>query len=159
MNGTEQINSDLARDYNVLLAQLEGLTHQDSLLQTPFRGNCLNWVLGHMLTYRATMLEIVGAEVFEGAKAYERYGHGSEPVIEDGADVINLDTMRADLALSQERLTARLPEMTEAELELLPEGEERTVIQRLGFLAWHDAYHTGQTEYLRQLASTDDKII
>ena len=73
MNGTEQIDSDLARDYNVLLAQLEGLTHEDSLLQVPFRGNCLNWVLGHILTYRATMLEIVGLEPFEGAESYERY--------------------------------------------------------------------------------------
>ena len=159
MNGTEQINSDLTRDYNVLLAQLEGLTHEDSLLQVPFRGNCLNWVLGHILTYRATMLEIAGLEPFEGAESYERYGHGSEPVIADGADVIKLDTMRADLALAQERLAARLPELTAAELAQLPEGEERTIIQRLGFLAWHDAYHTGQTEYLRQLAGTDDKII
>ncbi len=159
MNGTEQINADLARNYNVIVAQLDGLTHEDSLLQVPFRGNCLNWVLGHILTYRATMLTIIGAEPLNGAEAYERYGHGSEPVVADGPDVINLETMRADLALTHERLSAGLPAMTEEDLAHQPEGEERTLIERLGFLSWHDAYHTGQTEYLRQLAGTDDKVI
>jgi uncharacterized damage-inducible protein DinB len=159
MNRTEQISSDLTRNYNVLLAQLDGLTHEDALLQVPFRGNCLNWVLGHMLTYRAAMLALIGAKPLDGAGAYERYGHGSEPVTSDGSDVVNLDRMRSDLAVTEERLSARLPEMTDAELQHLPADEERTVIQRLGFLAWHDTYHTGQTEYLRQLAGTDDKVI
>ena len=158
MSDTVLLLEDLTRNYNVLLAQLDGLSHEDSLLQVPFRGNCLNWVLGHIVTYRATMLELAGAEPFEDAEAYKRYGHDSEPVT-DGSDAIALETMLADLAISQDRLAARLPEMTAAELDFHPEGDERTIGGRLAFFSWHESYHTGQTEYLRQLAGTDDKII
>ena len=31
-------------NHYILNRQIEGLTHEDSLLQLPFRGNCLNWV-------------------------------------------------------------------------------------------------------------------
>ncbi len=158
MSDKQQLLEDLTRNYNVLLAQLDGLSHEDSLLQVPFRGNCLNWVMGHIITYRATMLEIAGVELFDGAEAYKRYGHGSEPIT-DGSDAIGLETMLADLAISQRRLAFGLPEMTETELNHQPEGDERTIGQRLAFLCWHESYHTGQTEYLRQLAGTDDKII
>jgi hypothetical protein len=33
------------RNLGIIKAQTEGLSHADSLLQLPFRGNCLNWVL------------------------------------------------------------------------------------------------------------------
>src|SRR5215467_4220807 len=45
------------RNLGVLQAQAEGLTHTDSLLQLPFRGNCLNWILGHLLDNRDVVLE------------------------------------------------------------------------------------------------------
>ena len=32
--------------------QTNGLAHQDSLMQLPFRGNCMNWTLGHVLLCR-----------------------------------------------------------------------------------------------------------
>jgi len=35
---------------NVITLQTKELTHADSLLQLPCRGNCLNWVLGHSVT-------------------------------------------------------------------------------------------------------------
>ena len=44
----------------VILKQVEGLTHEDSLIQPPFRGNCLNWVLGHIADNRNTMLRFAG---------------------------------------------------------------------------------------------------
>ena len=34
-----------------------------------------------------------------------------------------------------------------------------TLRKRLAFMAWHDSYHTGQTEYLRQLTGVNDKVI
>lgn len=54
----------LAQSYRVthriIKLQTYGLTHQDSLLQPPVRGNCLNWVLGHILAGRNTTLEFLG---------------------------------------------------------------------------------------------------
>lgn len=31
----------------IIDCQLKGLAHADTLRQLPFRGNCMNWVLGH----------------------------------------------------------------------------------------------------------------
>jgi len=46
--------------YRVIKRQLEGVTHEESLVQPPFRGNCLNWVLGHIVVSRATVLTTLG---------------------------------------------------------------------------------------------------
>jgi uncharacterized damage-inducible protein DinB len=34
-----------------------------------------------------------------------------------------------------------------------------TLGQLIFFLFWHESYHVGQPEYLRQLAGKDDKVI
>ena len=44
----------------VLKMQTAGLSHEDSLLQPPFRGNCLNWVLGHTTANRDKALAAFG---------------------------------------------------------------------------------------------------
>jgi len=48
----------------VLKMQAAGLSHQDSLLQPPFRGNCLNWVLGHIAANHDKVLAAFGEAGF-----------------------------------------------------------------------------------------------
>lgn len=52
----------LERNLNIVKSQTQGLSHADSLLQLPFRGNCMNWVLGHIATTRNAMLQFLGEE-------------------------------------------------------------------------------------------------
>jgi hypothetical protein len=53
----------------VIRAQTEGLTHEQSTQQPPFRGDCMNWVLGHIAENRDKVLlaleqeEVMGEEV------------------------------------------------------------------------------------------------
>ena len=49
--------------YNVIHRQLDGLTNEDSLLQPSFRGNCLNWILGHIVFSREPVLAFLGETV------------------------------------------------------------------------------------------------
>ena len=52
----------------VIKMQTADLSHQDSLLQPPFRGNCLNWVLGHIAANRDKILAAFGeAEIMRPA--------------------------------------------------------------------------------------------
>jgi hypothetical protein len=45
----------------VLKAKLEGITHEESLIIQPQRGgNCLNWVVGHVVAARRHALDLVG---------------------------------------------------------------------------------------------------
>jgi uncharacterized damage-inducible protein DinB len=58
-------------------------------------------------------------------------------------------------------LAARLQTATVEELagEVQSFLGTTTLGQLIFFLYWHESYHTGQPEYLRQLAGKDDKVI
>ncbi len=43
--------------------------------------------------------------------------------------------------------------------EVIKGARPRSVGAWLHFLLWHETYHVGQMEYLRQLAGVNDKVI
>lgn len=143
----------------ILTKQVEGLTHEDSLLQLPFRGNCLNWVLGHIIVSREDVLSWMGVERIYTEEETARYQYDSDPITSaDDPAALHLDRLLADLKRTEQQLADAFEEISEAQLE---EKDERgqTLAYRILFMAWHEGYHAGQTEYLRQLAGKDDKII
>lgn len=143
------------RNHQVLRMQTKGLSHEDSLLTPPFRANCLNWVLGHIITYRCQALTLLGSEPVWDEAQSAPYNRESEPLQVE--DALPLDQIMADLRVSQERLEAALDGLTAEDLER--SVDDRTLAQRLTFNYWHETYHTGQTELLRQLTGVDDKVI
>lgn len=149
---------DLTR--RVIHMQTEGLTNADSLIQPPFRGNCLNWVLGHILVGRSQVLGHLGESQFWGEEKEARYRSGSEPMTAD-EQALSLEQLLADLDRSQERIATALESVSpELLAEPLESGEsERSRGQAVAFLHWHETYHTGQLELLRQLAGKNDAII
>jgi hypothetical protein len=149
------------RNWKVVELQVEGLSHAQTLLQPPFRGNCFNWVLGHVLETRNSTLLALGANPLVTGEHAQRYGHGSEPVCGDGPGVVRLEKLLDLLGQSQEIISARMPHLTAADLARVVRDHrgEVTLGQRLFFLYFHDTYHCGQAELLRQLAGTNDQII
>ncbi len=146
-----------AWNVRILRRQVDGLTHADSLLQPAVRGNCLNWVLGHIATHRDDILEALGQGRIHDEATKARYHHGSAPILADGEGVLPLDTLLAAIETAQERIAAALGRVTVEDLaEDAPTSEPTPVGEEVFFLYWHDTYHVGQTEYLRQLAGTDD---
>lgn len=150
----------LEHNLGMVKAQTEGLSHADSLLQPPFRSNCLNWVLGHMAGTRNTMLHFLGEDAILSEAHAQRYGYGSEPVCGDAGDILTLEQLLGVLEQGQSALAAKL-QLTTAE-EFARETESflgtTTLGQLIFFLYWHESYHAGQTEILRQLAGTDDIV-
>jgi uncharacterized damage-inducible protein DinB len=144
--------------YRVIGRQLEGVTHEESLVQPPFRGNCLNWVLGHVIVSRDEALTILGEDLPWDESVAARYQRSSDPIT-SAEQALPLSQLRALLDESQSRMLAGLarlsPERTEGR-----EGEDTdTIGERLTFANWHETYHVGQLELLRQLAGKNDKII
>lgn len=157
----KQLAAAFALNVRVLKRQVAGLTHADSLRQPPVRGNCLNWVLGHIAIHRDYVLGALGQEPTLDRAAADRYGYGSEPVLGDGAGVLSLETLLAAIDQGQGRIAAALEAASAAELarEATTDGRTMPVAQRVFGLYFHDTYHIGQTEFLRQLAGTDDKVL
>ena len=156
----ETMIKSFALTSRVIHMQTEGLTNADSLIQPPFRGNCLNWVLGHILAGRNQVLELLGKPQFWGEAEAARYRSGSDPVTaEDQA--LSLERLLADLDRSQEQIAAALESCSPALLaEPVGESEaDQSRGQAVAFLHWHETYHTGQLELLRQLAGKNDAII
>ena len=157
----QELVTAFERNLSIIKSETEGLSHADSVLQPPFRGNCLNWVLGHIVGSRNTIVQALGAEALVSEAQAARYGYGSEPVLEDGDDLIPFDTLLALLDASQATFSERLSGLTEEELAKPVECflDDATLGKLLFFLYFHETFHTGQTEQLRQLAGKNDKVL
>jgi len=158
---TEDLVGGLDRNLYIIKAQTQGLSHTDSLLQLPFRGNCLNWVLGHIAGTRNGMVKSLGEEPILNEAQLARYGYGSEPVCSEEEGILELAELLATLESAQQRIAARLAAMTQDDLATQVESflGMTTLAQLLFYLYWHESYHVGQTETLRQLTGKDDAVL
>ncbi len=158
---TTDLVEALERNLYIIKSQTQGLTHTDSVLQLPFRGNCLNWTLGHIATNRCNMLQALGEKPLLSEAQHKRYGYGSEPVCADGEDILKLEQLLEVLERSQKALAACLQTISAEELtrEVQSFLGTTTLGQLVFYLYWHETYHTGQAEALRQLAGKGDKVL
>lgn len=157
----KQLANVYKRNLIVIKRQIDGLTHEDSMIQPPFRGNCLNFVLGHMAASRQDVLRLLDAESLMSEEEINRYTIEAEPILSEGDNVLKLEAIMKVMDGSQVEIEERMSGMTSDNLDKgIGDGERKVTLgMRIEFLSWHEAYHTGQTEYLRQLAGTDDKVI
>jgi hypothetical protein len=148
--------------HNVIRVNIDGLTHDDSLIQPRPDGNCLNWVIGHLLIMDQRLLRVLGQAPVMPISDLARYDRGSRPIREP-ADAIEFDTLAAALAESDLRVdagfTALPPERLTAPAPFSPNGDPaETVGSLLSLLAFHQSYHSGQTGILRRLAGKEGAI-
>ena len=156
----ETLIQSFALTHRIIKLQTDGLSHEDSILQPPFRANCLNWVLGHIIVGRDTALELLDQAPIWSQEEASRYVSGSDPITNRDR-ALPLDQLLADLDRSQQQIEAALQRVTAERLaaSVQSRGSERPLGQHLAGLHWHETYHTGQLELLRQLAGKDDAII
>ncbi len=153
------VQESLARNHHLVGRYAAGLTHADSLLQPQPRGNCFNWVVGHIVSNREGMSAILGAEsAFPGGEA-NRYARGSAPVRADGEGVIPFAELLAGLDVQQAQLEQSLATATIDALNAPSSMDGMSVIELLQFLGWHETYHLGQLDQLRQLSGINDTVI
>jgi hypothetical protein len=164
MISIQNLSDFYARNVQIVKMQAEGLTHEESLIQLPFRSNCLNWVIGHLLTNRYNILALLGVEDPRESQSLDldHYERESAAITGEEAGVLPLEELIQRLEKAQEKLAVALAEETEQSLQRAApyrDRAEKTVAYWLLFLFFHDSYHVGQTEILRQAAGVDDKII
>ncbi|HEV7591375.1 MAG TPA: DinB family protein [Longimicrobium sp.] len=138
-----------------LAANLEGFTEADALAQPPGGGNCVNWVVGHVIVHRNHMLRALGHEPVWGADADARYDRASPPVT--GAEgALPLAALTEALDRSRERVLAALEAATDEQLGAAPVSESGNatgpVGRRVALLMVHEGYHAGQVATLRRIS-------
>lgn len=149
------------RNAAIVGLQTAGLNQEDSLLQTDYNINCLNWTLGHILVYRGRILTMTGGQAPFTDGELDRYLRESEPITDDGPGVWPLEKLIGTIASSQEMIDEVVGDLSDEGFAAESEVDGRMVrlSKRLFFDYFHDTYHTGQTEILRQVTGKADKII
>ena len=151
----EIILNQLEMCHYIVKKNVGEITHEQSLLQPAPAGNCLNWVLGHLVATRSNLLLGLGAEPVWGEadrKRYDRHG----PPVRSASEAKRLDAIWEAYDMSQNRLRQALPALSPAQLASpAPFSPTNRPDETLGSLlvsvAFHDAYHTGQTGILRRI--------
>lgn len=135
--------------HKALTRNLEGITHEESVRPPDEGGNSLNWVLGHLLNYRNTILKMLGEPPAWDSPRAERYARGSAPLGPDD-DAVPFETLRAELDRSQDLLVAALRAATPEQLAAPTENGD-PLATRIAMLGFHEGYHGGQIGLLRRL--------
>lgn len=161
MNGNDLMKM-YETSYGAIKRNLDGVSNEESLHIPEPAGNCLNWVLGHIVASRGTVHRLTGGTPVLGEEG-AIYRRGSE-AIKSGDHVLDLGTLRGLLEDSQQQLIPALAVMSDESLEQpIPEQFRRppltgTVGEALMRLNYHEAYHTGQIGLLRRLAGKEGAI-
>ncbi len=132
--------------YNASLIhkQVARLQHIDSLKQPDNLPNSLNWLVGHIISARTRVLDLVNEAPVWTDDVRVRYRSGSESIREDGDGVLLFEQLLKDFDETQERLVKGLSSITLEELSQLSGFEDNTNADSMAYFYFHEVYHIGQ---------------
>jgi uncharacterized damage-inducible protein DinB len=160
MTFNEIIIRQLQGAHGAALRNLDGVSHEDSVVRPASGANDANWVIGHMIAVRNRFLPALGeSPVWDEARNRSYV----TPSTGDTAARVPFDEMRAALALSHERLIAGIARLDDAALaQKAPfsprNNPEETVQSLLLGMVVHESYHAGQIGILRREMGKDGAI-
>jgi uncharacterized damage-inducible protein DinB len=147
---------------SIVRLNVADVSHEDSLLQPRPAGNCLNWVLGHLLTVYNDVLPVLGQQPVVGGDVLQHYARGSAPMT-DARDARLFAELQRDWDAACTRIDAGLAAMPGERLrESAPHSPtgnpDETVGSLLSTVMFHQAYHAGQLGILRRIAGKPGPI-
>ena len=139
----------------VLRVNVEGITHAESRIQPHPGGNCLNFIVGHLVCVYNNALPLLGQQPVLPPDQIGRYDRGSEPMTDSG-EAMDFGELLTAWREATQRFDAGLasisPEVLELKAPFSPANNpDETVGSLLGFVSFHQAYHVGQTALSRRL--------
>ncbi len=133
-----------ASNERVFKINFEGITHEESLREM-HNCNSANWLLGHLVLYRNTVLSQVGLPAIADEKMKEIYGRGV--VKPDMTKAIPLDTLKKMYEESQPGI-----------MQSIEKVKDEAALEQLTSLGFHEAYHLGQVGLLRKMLGKEGAI-
>jgi hypothetical protein len=139
----------------VVKRNLEGLTHEESLVQPQPGGNCLNWIVGHLVWAYAGALPLVGQKPMLEQSRLSQYARGAAPMT-DPAQALDFGELVAAWEEGARRMDSGLADFPSETLGQPAPGSptndpNETIRSLLATIMFHQAYHVGQTGVLRRL--------
>jgi uncharacterized damage-inducible protein DinB len=150
MINPELLAIHFGRSAKLLLTNLEGITHEQSLWR-PTNANSLNWLVGHIVASRSGFTHAIGFTPVWDEATRQRYGFGSAPIEKDGDGVLPLERLIADFTSAQNILDGALRAQTFETLSgPSPSPRFQTRAEYLLYKQFHETHHVGQVLALRE---------
>jgi len=158
----EILRQNAGATHRIVKLNLEGITQEDSLIQPRPAGNCLNWVVGHLLNTYNQILPLLGQQPVMEKGALSRYARGAGP-LQNSEGALALSALMAAWDLAASRVDAGLASLTPSVLDapapMSPRNDpNETVRSLLALVTFHQAYHAGQTGILRRMAGKEGAL-
>ncbi|AZA93794.1 Uncharacterised protein [Chryseobacterium nakagawai] len=135
------IQHQVSVTYKAISINIEGITHEESMIFPNGEGNCMNWVLGHLIDVRNGLLHILGEGSIWNGEPFSAYKRGVI-ALEKKDEFVDFEELKSYLQKSQEKL--------EAKLNILDRFNPEN-INDIATLCFHENYHSGQLGYIRRL--------
>lgn len=151
MFSTRSVLASYKRNLDQIRQLTDGMTHAQSLAQPPADWNCANWIVGHIACYRNLILSVLDQPPALDPDIAKRYPFGSPPVKGEEPGIGQFDDLLRAIGDAQAGIerglnalgAEQLSEIIQTTFGPMPRDE------RLVMLLRHEAYHTGQLEFLR----------
>lgn len=158
MKQQDSLSQHFGLMYQTAGANLNGLTHEQSLAQPAPGGNCANWILGHLTNVQNGIMSLVGEPPVWESDQLQRAGF--EPIT-GRSEAIDWDTLRERFLGSKERCLAAVARLSDKALDESvphPFGGTCSRGELLNTLAFHQTYHAGQLALARRVAGLEGVI-
>ena len=137
--------------YGLLEQAVRDMSQTDLVARPADSGNSIAWIAGHMAGGRCSMARLVGLDDMNPFG--ELFSRGAK--IQPASAYPPVSEIMAAFGNITDALSARLEEIDAAALDAEPSREfpvkDKTVLNGLAFLSFHEIYHIGQICYVRRL--------
>ncbi|MFP8892008.1 hypothetical protein [Chryseobacterium sp. EZn1] len=140
-NDIEIIKNQITSNYFVITMNIDGITHEESMIFPNGEANCMNWILGHLIYIRNPLLNILGEESVWDSEKFSFYNRG-EIALDHQDKLISIEDLKSYLKQSQDKLEAKLSTLDSFKPEM---------VKDISTLSLHEIYHSGQLGYLRRI--------
>jgi hypothetical protein len=144
----------------VVEQNIASITHNDSLVQPQDDGNCLNWVLGHMVRTRIMQTQLLG---ITSPYELEKYAEYDTTPIKNGDHALSWESLVEQFRALQEPINEGLSRLTDEQMAAKApfsptQNPEETIGSLLAGISYHEAYHAGQLGILRRVCGKPGAI-
>lgn len=149
----EALVTAFERNANYVHTHLAGLSHAEALIQPPAPGNCILWIMGHIVCYRNYILGALGEPPVLPEAQAARFARGSALVLADEPGLARLETLMEAFDQAQTQLAAGLRRLTLEQAAEVITQRDFTLPRAELVMSYmrHESYHTGQFELLREI--------
>jgi DinB family protein len=148
--------------HKVVHINVAGVTQEESLINPEPEGNCLNWVVGHLVCIYNNVMPLIGQRALPEADRLKRYDRGSAPV-RNASEAMELSDLLSIWDEASNRVDAGLANLTQQALDarapFSPTNDPKETVRSLiSTVLFHQAYHSGQLGVLRRIAGKPGAI-